>query len=254
MLPAPTTIATSTPRARTAAIWRASRWTSPASVPWSRSPISASPESFRRTRLNLGSASATYAEVREPGDPDVLAGLRGHLLSQLLDRLRVVLFGVDVRLVEERDFLPPLRELTFDDFRDHVVRFAVLARLLLEDPTLGLALLLGDFLGGDVLRGGCCDVQRDLVGECPEVLVAGDEVGLALDFDHRPHLVVGMDVGGDDALVGAAPFALGGRGLALDPEDLDRALGVALRLGERRFAVHHRRARPVPKRFHVSRG
>ena len=49
------------------------------------------------------------------------------------------------------------------------------------------------------------DVQRDLVGERLEVLVAGDEVGLALDLDHRPDLVVGVDVGGDDALARAPP-------------------------------------------------
>ena len=55
MLPAPTTIATSTPRSRIAATWRAIRSTSAASVPYSSSPISASPESFSRMRLNWGS-------------------------------------------------------------------------------------------------------------------------------------------------------------------------------------------------------
>ena len=97
-------------------------------------------------------------------------------------------------------------------------------------------------------------MQGDLVGEGLEVLVAGDEVGLALDLDHRPDLVVGVDVGGDDALFGAAPFALGGGGLALHPQQLDRPLDVAVGLGQRRFAVHHRRPGPIPERLHVSGG
>ena len=146
-------------------------------------------------------------------------------------------------LVEQRDLARPLRQLALDDLLDHVVGLALLARLLLEDPALGLALLLGDLVRGDVAGRGRGDVQRDLVGERLEVLVAGDEVGLALDLDHRPDLVVGVDVGGDDALVGAAALALGGRGLPLDAQDLDRALDVAVGLGQRRLAVHHRRRR-----------
>ena len=141
-----------------------------------------------------------------------------------------------------------------DDFLDHVVGLAFFARLLFEDPLFGLALLRRDLLGGDVARRGRRDVQGDLVGEDLEVLVAGDEVGLALDFDHRPDLVVGVDVGGDDALLGAAPFALGGRGLPLDPQQLDRALGVALGLGQGGFAVHHRGPGAVPERLHVGSG
>ena len=58
MLPAPTTIATSTPRSRIAATWRAIRSTSAPSVPNSRSPISASPESFSRMRPKRGSGES----------------------------------------------------------------------------------------------------------------------------------------------------------------------------------------------------
>src|SRR3954453_10518203 len=116
MLPAPTTIATSTPRSRIAPTWRAMRETSPASVPYSRSPISASPESLRRMRPKRGSGAMARslfsdAEVGEPCDADVLAGLRGELLAQLLDRLRLVLLRVDVGLVQERYLARPLREL-----------------------------------------------------------------------------------------------------------------------------------------------
>src|SRR6476661_4915503 len=158
MFPAPTTIATSTPRSRIVDTWAASRCTSWASVPYSSFPISASPESFRRMRPNLGSGvpmEATlfpYAEIGKARDADVLAGLRRQLLAQLLDRLRLVLLGVDVRLVEQRHLARPLGKLALDDFLDHVVRLAFLARLLLEDLALRLSLLLWDLLRGDVAR------------------------------------------------------------------------------------------------------
>src|SRR6202167_2198111 len=116
MLPAPTTIATSTPWSRTAVTWRATAATRSGSVPKSRLPIRASPESFRRMRLKAGaiagqpipSAHASdrgrrlaqcprcrgllaYGEAGEAADDDVLAGRRGQLVAQLLDRLAVEL-------------------------------------------------------------------------------------------------------------------------------------------------------------------
>src|SRR5207253_245779 len=100
--------------------------------------------------------------------------------------------------------------------------------------------------------GGRGRVQGHLVGEDLELLVASDEVGLALDFDHGPDLVVGVDVGGDNALVGAATFALGGGGLPLHPQQLDRPVDVAVGLDQRRFRIHHRRPGPIPERLHVS--
>src|ERR1700759_355191 len=103
MFPAPTTIATSTPRSITEATWVAIRSTSAASVPKSRRPIRASPDSFRRMRENRSSATfgplpssrsgrllGADPEGGEAGDADVLAGFRGQLLAQLLDRLRAV--------------------------------------------------------------------------------------------------------------------------------------------------------------------
>src|ERR671925_2363425 len=104
MLPAPTTSATSTPRAATEVICSAIRVTRSGSVPYSSDPISASPESFSRTRLKRGDAIGwrsyglqraftpracapkarpvrprlllPHLEAREAGDAHVLARLR----------------------------------------------------------------------------------------------------------------------------------------------------------------------------------
>src|ERR1700744_2301775 len=122
MFPAPTTIATSTPGWRPEPPWVAIRSTSTPAVPYSWLPIRASPESFRRMRPNRSPAIrcllVSDAEVGEAGDADVLAGFRGQLLAQLLDRLRVVFLGVDVLLIEQRHFRGPFFELTLDDFLD----------------------------------------------------------------------------------------------------------------------------------------
>src|SRR5918997_7075063 len=103
MLPPPTTIATSTPRSATFFICPAIAWIRPASAPYSRSPISASPESFSRMRRNAGVAPSVPppsrpmarslfpdGEPREAADHHVLPGLRGRLGAELLDGLRVV--------------------------------------------------------------------------------------------------------------------------------------------------------------------
>src|SRR5882724_41860 len=106
MLPAPTTIAISTPSSWTRAISAATAFTRSGSVPYSKEPMRDSPESLSRIRLNAG--SATDGKPYETPDDDVLAGLRREVGPQLLDRLAVVLVTVDVRLLEEDDLLVPL--------------------------------------------------------------------------------------------------------------------------------------------------
>src|SRR4051812_36116077 len=69
----------------------------------------ASPDSFSRTRLNLGLLA--NLEAGEALDDDVLAGLGRQLGTQLLDGLALVLVGVDVLLAQEDDLVEPLAEL-----------------------------------------------------------------------------------------------------------------------------------------------
>src|SRR5215208_5810054 len=227
MLPAPTTTATSTPRSCTPLICAAIPTTRSGSVPYSSSPISASPDSFRRIRSNAGrlTASGSDREAREAADDDVLAGRAGERGAQLLDRLAVVLVGVDVRLLEQHDLFRPLAQLALGDLRADVL--GLVGRLLLEHAQLGLLvggrdLLLGDEADGR--RGG--DVHGDLARECDEVVVASDEVGVAVDFDQDTHLAVAVDVGLDRALGRLAPAHLQRLVAEPDPQQLDRLVDV----------------------------
>src|SRR5947209_13319057 len=143
MLPPPTTIATSTPLACTAATSLAIAATRSGSVPYCSSPISASPESLSSTRPKAGAAESvtTGASVAnpEPGkapDHDVLARLGGQRGAELLDRLATVLFLVDVLLAQQHNVVQPLVELALDDSLPHVLR--LVGRLLGGDPLLAL--------------------------------------------------------------------------------------------------------------------
>src|SRR4051794_26689236 len=206
MLPAPSTTAIWTPRSCTVLSWSAMDPTVAGSVPYSSGPISASPESLIRTRLKTGSSLTRLRAHREAGeaaDHDVLAGGAGEVRAQLLDRLVLVLVRVDVHLVEQDDVLHPRPELALGDLRADVL--GLVGGLLLEDAQLGVLGLLRDVVLGDVLRRRRRgDVQRDLAGERLEVLVARDEVRVAVDLDQHPDLAVGVDVGGDGALRGLA--------------------------------------------------
>src|ERR671936_2647130 len=204
MLPPPSTIATSTPESWTSLSCSAMLRTVSGSVPYSSGPMSASPESFTRTRLNAGARltppsgsgrsagspgvtptpsgarrSRAHLEAGEAPDDDVLPSRAGQLLAELLDGLAAVAVGVDVRLIEQHDVVHPGLQLALGDAAADVL--GLVRRLLLEDPELGLPGLLGDVLLGHVAgerRGG--DVQRDLAGEGHEVLVAGHEVRVAV--------------------------------------------------------------------------
>src|SRR6476661_4083238 len=198
MLPAPTTIATSTPRSRTALTWRATEVTRSGSVPYSRSPMRASPDSLSRIRSKAGAIAAqpirgprllAHGEPCEAADDHVLAGRRCQLVAQLLHGLAVEL-GVVHLLLEQHDALQPGVELARHDFLAHVL--GLVGSLLLVDPRLGRARLLRYVVAahvGDRRRGG--DLHRDLAREAGEVVVLGHEVGVAVDLDQHADLGAG---------------------------------------------------------------
>ena len=97
------------------------------------------------------------------------------------------------------------------------------------------------------------EVRHDVVGEGLELLVLGDEVGLGGELDHRGAVAVGVDRG-DQAVGRVAVAALDVLGLALDPQDLDGALEIAVGLLEGLLAVHHPGAGGVAELLHVCGG
>src|ERR1019366_8557652 len=93
------------------------------------------------------------------------------------------------------------------------------------------------------------DVQRQVAGELDELLVAGDEVGLAVDLHQHADLVAGVDVALDRPLAGLLTGALGGLGLSARAQDLDRLLQFAAGLGQSIATGQHAGPCPVPERF-----
>src|SRR5579871_4707118 len=224
MLPPPGTIASSTPASTTPRTACAIASTRSGSVPYSSRPISDSPESFSRTRLKTARL-VTDGEPREAADHDVLTGRRGDLMLELADRLALVLVGVDVRLLEQHDLAVPLGELALGDLRADVLR--LVGRLLLEDPQLGVADVVGHLLAADPARRGGGDVGGDVARERHEVVVARDEIGLAVDLDEHADLAVVVDVGRHRTLGGDALAAVLDALSLLDAQELDRLVDVA---------------------------
>src|SRR3954469_4743630 len=250
MLPPPTTTATSTPSACTRSTCLAMALMRSGSAPYSRSPMSASPESFRRMRSKAAEALLlAHLVAREPADHDVLTRLRRRGRAQVLDRLTAVLVLVHVLLVQKHDLLEPLAQPALGDLRPDVL--GLVGGLLLEDPQLAPPILVGDILLRHVERRGRGDVQGDVARELLEGVVARDEVGLAVDLHEHADLAGRVHVALDDALRGRARPALRGLRLALHAQDLDRLVDVAAGLDQRVLAVHHPRAGVVAELLHV---
>ena len=120
-------------------------------------------------------------------------------------------------------------------------------------------LLFFEGLGGhiflaDETRIGGRDVHGNVVHQALEVVGAGDEVALAVDFDQHADLASGVDVAGHRAFTGGARGLLGGGGNALLAQNDDSALDVALGFGEGVLAIHHGRVGFVTKFFYLCGG
>src|SRR6476660_3064271 len=123
MLPAPITSAISSPPFWTSTLSSASPSIVSGSIPWSRSPISASPESFSRTRSNgavLGSGvAALVTRLLCQGEAAEL----NHLEPRLLERGADLLAGlVDPLLVLEHAVGEPLLDPSLDDLAADLLR------------------------------------------------------------------------------------------------------------------------------------
>src|SRR2546430_3062999 len=72
-----------------------------------------------------------------------------------------------------------------------------------------------------------------------EVVVLGNEIGLAVELDEGAQLRIGREVGADDALGRNAARRLARLGAALDAQQLLGFPEVAARLGQGLLAFHH---------------
>src|SRR5262249_30469406 len=97
------------------------------------------------------------------------------------------------------------------------------------------------------------DVEGDVADELLEVLVARDEVRLAVDLHQHADLAAGMDVARHRALGRGATASLGGLRLALHAQDLDGLLHIAALLGQGGLAIHHPRAGAVAQGLYILR-
>ena len=130
----------------------------------------------------------------------------------------------------------PSGELALDDLLADVL--GLVGDLLQQEPLLVLELVGGHVLAADVHRVGAEDVDGQVLAELAELLVAGDEVGLAVDLDHRPLLAVVVDVDLDPPGVGGPAGAVLGVLAVLGLGQLDGLLLVAVGLFQERLALH----------------
>jgi len=144
-----------------------------------------------------------------------------------------------------------LLELSLHDLGPHVFRLPLGGHLLLGDAPLPIEQLRRDVRGRHADRIGRGDVKGDLARQLPERLVAGHEVGLAVELDQHPDLVVVVDVAQHDALRGGAARALLGLGDPFLAKDLGRLVHVAGGLFQGPLAVHHASAGPLPELAYV---
>src|SRR6185312_2004249 len=185
---------------------------------------------------------------------DVLAQRPGQLRPQRLERLAVVL-GMDRRLVQQHRVRQRFLEHALGDLVQHRLGPALGGRLGPVDRELRRAEVVRDLgLGGEAQVAAARDLHRHLAGEALELVVAGDEVGLAADLDHRADAAAAVDVGRDQAFAGAAAGPLAGRRDALLAEELDRGVHVAGGLDQGVAAVHHPRLGRLAQLFDVRGG
>ena len=88
-----------------------------------------------------------------------------------------------------------------------------------------------DGLDGRVERLERHDLDGQVLDELLELLVAGDEVRLAVDLDERAEPAARVDVGADQALAGVAAGLLGRLGDAALAQQRGGLLEVAVRFG-----------------------
>src|SRR5829696_78369 len=161
MLPAPATIASSTPRDWMSTSSSAIDSIVARSMPYCLGPISASPESFSRIRPNAGAASGVATAASGSGsvigsarerEPLELEHLGARLGQRLSDRLPGV---VDPRLLrQDAGGEEALVQHPLDDLFARLLRLRLHLVGVRVDLALGLDDVFRDVLAAHPLRGG----------------------------------------------------------------------------------------------------
>src|SRR5215471_13766614 len=240
------------------------------SMPKPLSAAKASPESFRSTRLKIGSgmslksyrakskrapcgapflfsllvwlgdgdglAGVADLESREPLDRYVLAQLADLGRDELRDRTGLVL---DEGLLVKANLLVELGHLALDHLLGDMLRLPARNRLRKIDFLFARIGFGRNVLFANELRIARRNVHGDVVYQFLEVLGASDEIALAVDLHQHADLSPGVDVACNRAFAGHSGGLLLRRGRAFFAENDDRLLHVAGGLGEGLLAVHH---------------
>src|SRR5712691_4208902 len=213
MFPAPTTIPVSTPLAWTSTISSATASIVSRSMPYSRSPISDSPDSLSRMRRKTGRAlcdttadssdrTLTSAAQLEPLELE-------HLGTLVRERLADLLAGVvDPLLVDEHiGAEEALVQHPVDDLLAHLAGLGLYLVGSEEDRPLALDILVGNVVAADPPRIHGRDVHRHLphqvVGPAAHLQEHADLVSRRMCVGADECAVDGLEPGGardDDVL------------------------------------------------------
>ena len=93
-------------------------------------------------------------------------------------------------------------------------------------------------------------MHGDIVDQFLEIVGAGHEIGLAVDFHHHAELAAVVDVGADQTLLGGAGGLLAGRRDAALAQNHFGFGHVALGFHQGVLAFHHSRAGALAEVFH----
>src|SRR5262245_19957542 len=198
-----------------------------------------------------GLAGIADLETRETANRDVLAQLADLAGNQLMHGDARLL---DERLIEQAYLFVELRHLPFHDLLHNRRRLPRRGRLGAVDFLLALMGVRRDVFLADELRIGRRNVHGDILDQVLEVVGAGHEVALAIDFHEHADLPAGMNVAGNRAFAGHARGLLSGGGDALLPQVIDSRFLVAIASLEGLLAIHHRRSGALAQFAHLFRG
>src|ERR1035437_5266426 len=186
-----------------------------------------------------GPVGRAHLEARKAPHGNDLAQLAYLLRDQLLDADGLVL---DEGLLQQANLLVELGHLAIYDLLYHRGRLAGGGGLRAEDILLAVEIGRGHVLGLHIARVAGRDVHRDVLEQLLEVLGAGHEVALAIQFEQYADLAAGVNIGAHRALVGRAGGLLLRRGHAPLAQHHKGILDISLGLLQRLQAVAHRRA------------